>query len=242
MAGGSQHSPEGRKWKRSCNVRTEGHRWSARGGVLASPLCPLARIFRTATKPQPNHFTGGNRANRETARRSSHPAPLSPFPPVRIPGFEIVANMNDPNRYWHTPNRCSDRPRTIGRRVESRLPDMRAKNQTALSEWAGEKRPRRKSGFLLGFLVSWNRSIVQISWAVWPLARMPWMPGRSPRASNRLFLRDGVKRETSGLEHSRRPARLRALSQTARASSLTYKEERPSPLPRTPTAPGPNDA
>ena len=35
-------------------------------------------------------------------------------------------------------------------------------------------------------------------WAVWPLARMPWWPGRQSRASNRLFLRDGVRREHPG--------------------------------------------
>ena len=56
-------------------------------------------VSHRGRRPQPNprHFTGGNRANRENARSRGLPPPRSPFPPVRILGFKIVANMNDQN-------------------------------------------------------------------------------------------------------------------------------------------------
>ena len=76
---------------------------------------------------------------------------------------------------------------------------MRAKSQTALPELAGEKRPRQKSVLGLGFLVSLNRLIIHILWAVWPLARMSWTRRRQRFAWNRLWLRSGVRCETSGL-------------------------------------------
>jgi len=109
------------------------------------------------------------------------------------------SSRNGLARMFHSPNRCCDRPRTIDRRVGSRLPDMRAKSQTALSEWAGEKRPRGKSGFALGFLVSRNRSIIHIVGGLAPLARMSCTPGRQMIAWNRLWFCGGVRCETSGL-------------------------------------------
>ena len=61
-------------------------------------------------------------------------------------------------RIFRTPSRGQDRPRIIDRRGGRRLPDMRAKSQTALFELAGEKR-RRQRAYLASD--SWSRGIVR---------------------------------------------------------------------------------
>jgi hypothetical protein len=59
-------------------------------------------MFRTATGGRNQTQTILHEVTEKTEMMLEGEAalsPLSPFPPVKIPGLEIVANLNDPNRY-----------------------------------------------------------------------------------------------------------------------------------------------
>jgi len=116
---------------------------------------------------------------------------------ARVPALRL-----GPARIFRTPSRCQDRPWIIDCRGGRRRPDMRAKSQTVLPELAGEKRPRQKCVLGLGYLVSRNRSIIHVLWAVWPLAQMSWTRRRQRFAWNRLWLRSGVRCANIGSDRS----------------------------------------